>query len=91
MILASEMCEACKKNSIEINEPSDDPNQPYKLCLRCHDKLTKFSLLPIEWYNLTVIHTPMKYLLDDDFYDDDGKACQPEEDVIATKKDRAPT
>lgn len=38
-----------------------------------------------------VIHSPNKFLLHDDFYDEDGEACQSEEDVIVTNKDKAPT
>lgn len=75
------LCEACKKEPIELVESADDPTQPYKLCIPCHNRLLKRSLRPIEWYNLTVIHTPKKYLLHDDFYDDNGEAAQPEEDV----------
>jgi len=87
----SDFCEACKINKINVVEPSDDPDQPYKLCNQCHKRLLKYSLRPVEWYNLAVIHSPNKFLLHDDFYDDDGEACQPEEDVIVTKKDKAPT
>jgi hypothetical protein len=34
---------------------------------------------------------PKKFLLHDDLYEEDGEACQPEEDVFVTKKDKAPT
>ncbi|AGK53676.1 hypothetical protein [Bacillus sp. 1NLA3E] len=87
----SELCEACKINEINVVETPDDPNQPYKLCYQCHERLLKRSLRPIEWYNLAVVHSPNKFLLHDDFYEEDGEACQPEEDVVVTKKDKAPT
>lgn len=87
----TDVCEACKINEINMIEPSDDPDQPYKLCNQCHERLSKYSLRPIEWYNLAVIHSPNKFLLHDDLYEEDGEACQPEEDVIVTKKDIAPT
>ncbi|TSI05778.1 hypothetical protein [Lysinibacillus sp. BW-2-10] len=86
-----DLCEACKKNEINVVEISDEPNQPYKLCNQCHDRLLKYSLRPIEWYNLAVVHSPNKFLLHDDFYEEDGEACQPEEDVVVTKNDKAPT
>lgn len=49
------------------------------------------SLRPIECYNLAVVQSPNKFLLHDDFYEGDGEACQLEEDVVVTKKDKAPT
>ncbi|HZH62803.1 MAG TPA: hypothetical protein VEY70_25255 [Metabacillus sp.] len=87
----TDLCEACKRNEINVVETSDDPNQPYKLCNQCHERLLKYSLRPIEWYNLAVVHSSNKFLLHDDFYEEDGEACQPEEDVFVTKKDKAPT
>ncbi|WHX98040.1 hypothetical protein [Neobacillus sp. DY30] len=87
----TDLCEACKKNEINVVESSDDPGHPYKVCNQCHERLLKYSLRPIEWYNLAVIHSPNQPLLHDDLYDEDGEACQPEEDVIVTKKDKAPT
>lgn len=86
-----DLCEACKKNKINVLETSDDPNQPYKLCNQCHERLLKRSLRPIEWYNLAVVHSPKKFLLHDDFYEEDGEASQPEEDVVVTDNDKAPT
>lgn len=91
MSLSTELCEACKINLISVEEQSDDENQPYRLCLGCRDRLVKYSLKPIEWYNLAVIHSPKKFLLHDDLYDDDGEATQPEEDVDVSDDDRAPS
>ncbi|WP_286143699.1 hypothetical protein [Bacillus sp. UNCCL81] len=91
LVFPTKLCEACKLNLISVEENSEEPNQPYKLCNNCHERLLKRSLKPIEWYNLAVVHSPKKYLLHDDFYEDDGQACQPEEEVIVTKKDKAPT
>jgi hypothetical protein len=87
----TDLCEACKINEINVVETSDDPDQPYKLCNQCHERLLKYSLRPIEWYNLAVVHSPNKFLLHDDLYEEDGEACQPEEDLVVTKKDKAPT
>ncbi|KMY53711.1 hypothetical protein AC623_06635 [Bacillus sp. FJAT-27231] len=84
------LCEACQRNEINVIEACDDPDQPYKLCNQCHDRLLKYSLRPIEWYNLAVVHSPNKFSLHDDFYGEDGEACQPEEDIVVTKKDKAP-
>ena len=90
-MMVTDLCEACKRNEINVVETSDDPNQPYKLCNQCHERLLKYSLRPIEWYNLAAVHSPNKFLLHDDFYEEDGEACQPEEDVFVTKKDKVPT
>ncbi|MFB3167394.1 hypothetical protein P5G62_009755 [Neobacillus sp. 179-C4.2 HS] len=87
----SNLCEACKINEINVVEQSDDTDQPYKVCSQCHERLLKYSLRPIEWYNLAIIHSPNKPLLHDDLYDEDGESCQPEEDVFVTKKNKAPT
>ena len=85
------LCEACKVKEIKVVEISDDTNQPYKLCYECHDRLLNYSLRPIEWYNLAIIHSNNKFLLHDDFYDEDGVAGQPREDVIITIENEAPT
>ncbi|PRS00349.1 hypothetical protein C6W20_04830 [Bacillus sp. NMCN6] len=47
-----------------------------------------YSLRPIEWYNLVVLHSPKQFLLHDDFYGEDGQAqaFQSEEDVIDALK-----
>jgi hypothetical protein len=91
VLVATEVCQACKINPISVVEESDDESQPYRLCLVCRDRLVKYSLKPIEWYNLAVIHSPKKFLLHDDFYDDDGEATQPEEEVCVSDNDLAPT
>ena len=49
------------------------------------------SLRPLEWYNLAAVHGPFQFLLHDDFYEEDGTACQPEEDVADAWLFLAPT
>lgn len=83
-------CQACKKRPVEVIEKCDDELQPYELCGECHRRLLAYSLRPIEWYNLASIHTFNKFLLHDDFYEDDGEATQPEEDVEESENYRAP-
>ncbi|WP_240667861.1 hypothetical protein [Bacillus pumilus] len=85
------LCEACQKNAMNVVENSDEPKQPYQLCHPCHKRLLNYSLRPIEWYNLAVLHSPKQFLLHDDFYGEDGQAFQLEDDVIVTKEDKAPT
>lgn len=83
-------CQACKLKESVIIEKCDDEVQPYILCEDCHHRLLTYSLRPIEWYNLAVIHTFHKFLLHDDFYEDDGNATQPQEDIIDQEKLKAP-
>jgi len=85
------LCEACNQDAATIIEPSDEPKQPYHVCPQCHERLVTYSLRPIEWYNLAVVHSPHKFLLHDDFYDEDGEAFQPEEDFEETEEEKAPT
>ena len=85
------LCEACQKNAMNVVEASDEPKQPYHLCHPCHEKLLTYSLRPIEWYNLAVLHSPKQFLLHDDFYGEDGQAFLAEDDVVVTKSDEAPT
>lgn len=89
--MAIDICEACKQKPVEVIESADDPNQPYRLCNECHKRLESFSLRPIEWYNLASNHGPSKFLLHDDFYDDDGTATQADELIEITPNSAAPT
>ncbi|WP_240503384.1 MULTISPECIES: hypothetical protein [Bacillus] len=57
------LCEACQKNEMNILEATDEPKQPYELCHQCHERLLSYSLRPIEWYNLAVLHSPKQFLL----------------------------
>jgi len=73
-------CESC--NIIEIEELVDEGQNPYRLCLGCHDRLLNKALRPLEFFNLTAIHGH-SYYLHDDFYDyDTGEATQPDIEVI---------
>ncbi|HEY1121803.1 MAG TPA: hypothetical protein VGE67_09390 [Haloferula sp.] len=74
-------CEACERASAESVEPCDDPDEPYHLCLACHKRLHARALRPLEWYNLAKRHGWYQFLLHDDFYDEDGTACQPDQTV----------
>jgi len=84
------LCEACKQHVATVTETSDEPKQPYHVCPQCHERLVNYSLRPIEWYNLAVVHSPNKFLLHDDFYDEDGEAYQPEEDFEVEEEEKSP-
>lgn len=84
-------CQACKSTPVETIVESDNPQQPFQLCRACAYRLETMSLRPLEWYNLASIHSPFQFLLHDDFYDEDGTACQPDEDVVDAELFPAPT
>jgi hypothetical protein len=75
-------CECCKDRNIEIEEPTDIPEGPFRLCKPCHHRLINLALRPLEFFNLAAIHGA-DHFLHDDFYDDQtGEAMQPKVDVI---------
>ena len=75
-------CQACRTASASFLAPDDDSDQPYLLCPDCYDRLAHFSLRPGEWFHLASVHGPLKHHLHDDFYDDNGRACQPAKPVV---------
>lgn len=86
-----QVCQSCEINEALVSESCDDPNNPYLVCRECHDRLTSRALRPREWFNLAKRHGWAKFLLHDDFYDEDGTATQPEKDVVNPKNMPAPT
>lgn len=79
-------CESCDIREIEVDELVDEGQNPYRLCLSCHDRLLNKALRPLEFFNLTSTHGH-SYYLHDDFYDyDTGEATQPDIDVIYAEK-----
>lgn len=85
------LCQACERRPSLIEERDDDPNEPYLVCQECHRRLMSRALRPSEWFNLAKKHGWAKFLLHDDFYDDNGDATQPEEDVEDAELHPAPT
>lgn len=75
-----EGCQACKLRPVEIIDPVDNPDYPYRLCTPCHQQLVATALLPLQYFNLAALHG-RTYLLQDDFYDDEGAAMTPEIEV----------
>jgi len=87
----SSLCQACESRSAIVEEPADDADAPYLVCKACHRRLIARSLRPLEWFNLAKQHGWARFLLHDDFYDEDGTATQPEEDVEQPELFPAPT
>src|SRR5258705_1463871 len=84
-------CQACRSALVETTVESDELERPYEVCWTCAERLGTRSLRPLGWYNLACSHGQSQYLLHDDFYDDDGAACQPEGDVVDAELFPAPT
>lgn len=84
-------CEACEINAAEVIESCDDSVEPYHVCSACHKRLLARALRPLEWYNLAKRHGWHQFLLHDDFYDEEGRADQPEIEVVETDKYPAPS
>jgi len=85
------LCEACEKDEFDTVEPCDNAESPYRLCRSCHIRLRGLSLRPFEWYNLAKRHGWWQFLLHDDFYDQEGKAWQPESEVASPELFPIPT
>lgn len=90
-MLPANICGACRSRPVELSVDDDDPQQPYKVCSSCAHRLRALSLRPVEWFNLAAIHSPVKFLLHSDFYDQDGTADQAKEAVEHPKRYPAPT
>lgn len=75
------LCEACERNAADSVEPCDHSEEVYHVCAACRHRLNARSLRPIEWYNLAKRHGWSRFLLHDDFYEENGEASQPEEAV----------
>jgi hypothetical protein len=85
------LCQACCQRPVAEEVGDDDPLEPYRVCRECSDRLRRRALRPIEWFNLAVLHGWNKFLLHDDFYDQDGSASQPDIDNCATEGMHAPS
>ena len=71
-------CQACGLVARVARIEDDDPVEPYVLCDGCSQRLVRRALRPLEWFNLAAKHGWQKFLLHDDFYDEDGTATQPD-------------
>lgn len=90
-VIHIDTCEACRqKRALEI-VADDDADEPYRVCGACSHRLRHLALRPLEWFNLTAKHGWHKFLLHDDFYDQDGTASQPEIEVHSIDGMLAPT
>jgi hypothetical protein len=84
-------CEACEQAAWEVTEPTHGEGAPFRVCAACHRRLHEQALRPREWYNLAKRHGWWPYALHDDFYEEDGTACQPDGDVELPDLYPAPT
>lgn len=72
-----ERCEACRTKAIDLVDADRDSHLPYRLCAACYARLLSRSLRPLEYFHLVARHGHERELRDD-FYDDHGRACQPQ-------------
>lgn len=77
------LCQSCEREVQTVVEPCDSAASPYLICKACHGRLHARSLRPREWYNLSKRFGWWQFLLHDDFYDEDGTASQPEEEITS--------
>jgi hypothetical protein len=75
-------CQANPDLAADVELPSQSPDGPYVLSHAAAERLKSLSLRPVEWFRLAVIHGPFEFYLHDDFYDDDGVACQAAQPVV---------
>lgn len=84
-------CQACRRSPIAEEVGDDNPQEAYRVCRDCGDRLRRRALRPIEWFNLAAVHGWNNFLLHDDFYDQDGSASQPDAVNYTTEGMEAPT
>ncbi|TYL83710.1 hypothetical protein FXB40_45925 [Bradyrhizobium rifense] len=84
-------CQACRQSPIAEEVGDDDHQEAYRVCPDCANRLRRLALRPIEWFNLAAVHGWNKFLLHDDFYDQDGSASQPDAADYTTEGMEAPT
>jgi len=72
----ADRCQSCRIRDVDVVDPQDNPNYPYRLCRTCHQRLIGLCLRPLEYFNLKSKHGEGGHL-HDDFYDEFGNAEQP--------------
>lgn len=84
-------CHACQVAPVQSMVTEDAEDEPgYRVCRACEDRLLSYSLRPLEWYNLAVRYGPLRALLHDDLYAEDGTAEQPNARVVDPHRFPAP-
>ena len=76
-------CESCNINEIEVEETTEEGQNPYRLCRPCQQRLINKSLRPVEYFNLTAIHGHNYYLQDNFYENETGEATFEREFVEA--------
>ena len=83
------LCQACRADAATATVENQGA-APFLICDGCRDGLLAHSLRPRKWYNLAILHGPLSFHLHDDFYDEHGRAMQPEARVVAANAHPAP-
>lgn len=85
------MCQATKMDEASMELPSHSPDGPYVLSADAAERLRDLALRPLEWFNLATIHGPFEPRLHDDFYTENGEACQPQREVVDAERFPCPS
>lgn len=85
------LCQATRIERATVELPSQSPDGSYHLSADAAARLQYFALRPREWFNLATIHGPFEHYLHDDFYTEEGEACQPKRDVTESGRFPCPT
>jgi len=75
--MSMDRCHSCRIRDVDVIDPQDNPDYPYRLCRACHQRLIGLCLRPLEYFNLVSKHGDGGHL-HDDFYDELGNADQPQ-------------
>ena len=76
------MCQANPLERAEVVLPSCVPSFPYYLCRTVARRIESFALFPVEWLNLSALHSSNEDRLGDSFYDSYGNALQAREQFV---------
>lgn len=82
---SEERCQSCLTSSVAREIAENAGGSVYRLCAECARRLEALALRPLEWYRLAALHGPFAFYLHEDFYDQDGVALQPKQDVESTR------
>ncbi|MCB9858218.1 MAG: hypothetical protein H6818_21235 [Phycisphaerales bacterium] len=85
------ICQATRSEPASVELPSQSPDGPYQLSDGAATRLQALALRPLEWYHLASLHGPFEYYLHDDFYSEEGEACQPKQEVLDSELYPCPT
>src|SRR5437868_15441595 len=88
---ATALCQAHKTHPATETIDGDISSHPFLLCAAAAHRLRTYSLRPLEWFNLAIIHSPDDFWLQCDYYNEKGIALDPQVAVEDSPKFPMPT